>query len=39
MTELAIETRIELMLIQSDAIEARLKEIENKIEMVQAWNS
>jgi hypothetical protein len=39
MIDLDLDTRLEIMIAYFAGIEARLQEIENKIEQVQTWNS
>jgi hypothetical protein len=39
MIDLDLDTRLEIMIAYFAAAEARLQEIEKKIERVQAWNS
>jgi tetrahydromethanopterin S-methyltransferase subunit G len=39
MIEIDLDTRLEIMIAYFGAIEARLQEIEKKIDQVQTWNS
>lgn len=39
MIDIDLDTRLEIMIAYFAAIEARLQEIEKKIDQVQAWNS
>jgi tetrahydromethanopterin S-methyltransferase subunit G len=39
MIDLDLDTRLEIMIAYFAAIEARLQEIEKKIDQVQTWNS
>lgn len=39
MIDIDLDTRLEIMIAYFKAVEARLQEIEKKIEKVEAWNS